>query len=300
MNSGTDPSDGQWQLQGLLTHAKERAPGRIDHEFYAALLAERWTEFLDSPEAKVESNVQSFLERHPSLLPGAFTVDGDSGHEPYPGAVITQPKLPSLSSKQPDFMWIATDSEAVYPVLIELETPYKKWFYGKRDLTHAQGQLAEWRAWFRRGSNLSNFVDLYELPDLLRRRTLKPRYVLVHGRRSDYASDAVRQQKRAELRREDERIMSFDRLFPHPKALRLSCVKKDERGYRAVKVSPAFVVIWGNRSFEAVDGWESVLRNCSDLPSRRAQYLTRKLAELKVWNSQPNRVGLRAYRPEWL
>ncbi len=43
-------------------------------------------------------------------------------------------------------MWIATDSGSIYPILIEIETPQKPWFYGERaeihsDLTHAQGQL---------------------------------------------------------------------------------------------------------------------------------------------------------------
>lgn len=44
-------------------------------------------------------------------------------------AVISKPKLPGLSDRQPDFMWIATDSVALYPILIEIETPQKKWFY---------------------------------------------------------------------------------------------------------------------------------------------------------------------------
>jgi hypothetical protein len=27
-------------------------------------------------------------------------------------------------------MWLATDSDSLYPVLIEIETPHKQWFYG--------------------------------------------------------------------------------------------------------------------------------------------------------------------------
>ena len=59
-------------------------------------------------------------------------------------AVISKPKLPGLSDREPDFMWVACDSGSVYPILIELETPHKQWFYGERveihsDFTHAQG-----------------------------------------------------------------------------------------------------------------------------------------------------------------
>ena len=69
--------------------------------------------------------------------------------------MIAKPKLPGLSDREPDFMWMATDSGSLYPVLIEIETPHKPWFYGDRaeihsDFTHAHGQLAEWRAWFGR------------------------------------------------------------------------------------------------------------------------------------------------------
>ena len=43
------------------------------------------------------------------------------------------------------------------------------------DLTHAQGQLAKWRAWLSRGSNQTTFLDAYEIPLDLRRR-LSPRF----------------------------------------------------------------------------------------------------------------------------
>ena len=121
---------------------------------------------------------------------------------PYPMAVISKPKLPGLR-RQPDFMWIATDSVGLYPILVEIETPHKKWFYGDHaeihsDLTHAQGQLAEWRAWFDRGQTHA-FLDDYDIPRELRKRRFSPRFVLIHGRRADYEGSERRLQKRAEL-----------------------------------------------------------------------------------------------------
>ena len=49
----------------------------------------------------------------------------------------TRPKLPGLSDREPDFMWIATDSGSLHPVLVEIETPHKAWFYGDRAEIHS-------------------------------------------------------------------------------------------------------------------------------------------------------------------
>ena len=152
----------------------------------------QWCLLLDSPASQDEPLLHQFLERHPSLLPGSNSVDGDSGHSAFPLAVITKPKLPGLSDRQPDFMWLAGDSGSFYPILIEIETPHKQWFYGDRaeihsDFTHAQGQLAEWRAWFNQGHNRTLFMDMYRVPRDLRECRFSPRFVLIHGRRANYA-----------------------------------------------------------------------------------------------------------------
>ena len=204
-------------LPGYLAESEQSAPRPPRENTYNQLLMERWQALLDSPESRDEALVHAFLERHPSLLPGSHSVDGDSGHSPFPMAVVSKPKLSGLSDREPDFMWIACDSGSVYPILIEIETPHKPWFYGDRaevhsNFTHAQGQLAEWRAWFNRGHNRTAFFDYYEVPSVIAKRTLRPRYVLVYGRRSDFANNRRRQEKRAELAREDERLMTFDRL----------------------------------------------------------------------------------------
>ncbi len=164
-----------------------------------------WNRLIASPAAKVEAILQSFLEQHPCLLPGLHSPwPYWSGRSPFPWAAISKPKLPGLSDREPDFMWIAMDSERLYPILIEIETPFKEWFYGSRaeihsNFTHAQGQLAEWRAWFDRGHNRSAFIDYYGVPTDVARLKLDPRFVLIYGRRSNYEGDRRRQAKRAEL-----------------------------------------------------------------------------------------------------
>jgi Domain of unknown function (DUF4263) len=271
-------------LPGYLTASEATASGVPSEEVYNELLMAQWRALLDSPASKDEGLLQAFLERHPSLLPGSHTVDGDSGHAAFPMAVITQPKLPGLSDRYPDFMWIATDSESVYPILIEIETPHKQWFYGKRakihsDLTHAQGQLAEWRAWFNQGSNRGLFLDTYQVPRDLRERRFRPRFVLIHGRRANYAGSHLRQAKRAELAREDERLMSFDRLTPAKWGTLYSCVRMTANGYHVVAVPPS-LTIFNDDDYQRTMGWEEALNDCPDMPAARREYLKKEIRKL--------------------
>lgn len=272
-------------LPGFAAESAKAGIRPSDIEIYNDLLVRRWSALLDSPASRDEGLLQAFLERHPTLLPGSFSVDGDSGHLLYPVAVISKPKLPGLSDREPDFMWMATDSSDLYPILVEIETPHKRWFYGERaethsDFTHAQGQLAEWRGWFRSGTNRAAFLDLYEIPNLLRRRRLVPRYVLIYGRRSDYESSPRRLQKRGELAREDERLMSFDRLSPCKDGATLACVRRQQDGYRALAVPPCWSISNDPDLYSSVSGWDAALDSSFDMTVERRDYLKSALADL--------------------
>lgn len=275
-----DPFPGY--LPGYLAENERTSPGRPDQEVYEGFLTDQWQALMDSDDSRDESLLQAFLERHPSLIPGADSVDGDAGNAPFPTAVIAKPKLPGLSDREPDFMWITSDSSSLYPVLVEIETPHKAWFYGDRaeihsDLTHAHGQLAEWRAWFSRGHNQTAFLDYYEIPTLLARRKLSPRYVLVHGRRSNFESSLRRQQKRAELARPDERLMSFDRLSPAKRSVLYSTVRKGQDGYRVTSVPPSLTIFNTGQVYRQVSGWAEALDGCPDMAAGRRGYLKQQL-----------------------
>lgn len=294
-------------LPGYLAASQATAPSAPNEHVYNELLMAQWPALLDSPESRDERLLHAFLERHPSLLPGSATVDGDSGHAAYPLGVITKPKLPGLSDREPDFMWLATDSESLYPVLIEIETPHKQWFYGDRaeihsDLTHAQGQLAEWRAWFSRGSNQTTFLDAYEIPLNLRRRRLSPRFVLIHGRRSNYESSQLRQMKRAELAREDERLMSFDRLTPAKWGVLYSCLRKRQDGYEVAAVPPSLTIFNDGKNYRVTQGWEQALDDCLDMPPARRDYLKREIRYLiDTPQAYIETIGnMQVRKPRWL
>lgn len=76
-----------------------------------------------------ESDMQAFFERNPTLVPGAFP--DRVGHGAFPNALISQPELSGIGDRRPDFMWIARSSAIVQPVLIEIESPGKRWLAGK-------------------------------------------------------------------------------------------------------------------------------------------------------------------------
>ena len=269
-------------LPGYLAISEAAGTDQPSWDEYTYFLMRQWHALLDTPISAEEQLLHEFLERHPSLLPGSDSVDGTSGHLPFPIAVISKPKLPGLSDRQPDFMWIATDSVALYPILIEIETPHKKWFYGDRaeihsDLTHAQGQLAEWRAWFNRGQNRTAFLDDYDIPRELRKRKLSPRFVLIHGRRANYQNSESRLQKRAELQREDERLMSFDRLAPANYGELYSCARKTQDGYQVVAVPPCLGLLQGAEDYRPSNGWDHALDRCHDMAPVRREYLKEQI-----------------------
>jgi len=272
-------------LPGYLTESERTGAAPPDERIYNSLLLQRWRALLDSPDSRNEGLVHAFLEHHPSLLPGPWSVDGESGHAAFPMAVISRPKLPGLSHREPDFLWFSSDSATLYPILIEIETPHKSWFYGDRaeihsDLTHAHGQLAEWRAWFNRGHNRIAFLEQYELPPYLAQLQLEPRYVLIYGRRSNYTGSRRRREKRAELAREGERLMSFDRLTPAKHSVLFACVRKRQDGYQAIAVPPSFTIFGNDKRYMRVIGWKEALIACRDMCAQRQDYLSEQLDRL--------------------
>lgn len=170
-----------------------------------------------------EKKVQQFLERHVSLLPGAWGDIGPGGHHgPVYGGVFRQPPLRGLDAERfPDFMWITRSTVDVTPICIEIERPTKRWFNldgtPTATLTQALDQLNQWRAWFSEPLNQQLFRDRY-LKGRWPRRTLRPQFVLIYGREADFTEDHklttdARHQKRSYLGGDqDGHLRTFDSL----------------------------------------------------------------------------------------
>lgn len=208
-------------------------------EKYNHIIKEEWDLLLKSDCAE-EKKFREFLERHPCMVPGPFGLIGSSGQSPYPAAIISQPSLPDFTCRVPDFMWIARDSETIYPILIEIESPLKRWF-NKDDtqhskLTQARDQITEWRAWFQNPLNVARLKEYYKIE--VRGENIRPLFLLIYGRRKEANETTERQRRRSNLARNDEFIMTYDRLVSQPQADQFYTVKADRLGYRAIHIPP--------------------------------------------------------------
>jgi Shedu protein SduA, C-terminal len=237
---GVDPSRRPSILDKQYTLI-ENAPPPMSWDDYSERVSNEWNALLDSSDAGDEAKLQEFVEGHPSLLMGvAGAVMGR--RTPFPGALISQPPLRGVTTKFPDFLWITFNSMILQPALIEIETPIKRWFNRSNelpsgDLVQALDQIGTWRAWFEEDVNRAWFLDYYEIPDdVLRGKMVQPRYVLIIGRNSEFASRRDLNLKRSSLPREGERLMTFDRLAPDYSGKDVICARKTDRGYSAISV----------------------------------------------------------------
>lgn len=212
----------------------DNAPSSFEWEEYAMKSTEEYLQLIKT-SADDETVFQRFLERNPSFVPGAFSLLGESGHYPYLGTLITQPKLFGVIQRNPDFMWLSTDSLTFSPIIIEIEKPSKKIFtkdgVQTAEFSHATNQLLEWKTILSKPENLLMFYEMYSIPDWLRERKFKPIYCLIYGSRKEFEDNKLLQAKRAELMRYDEVLMSFDRLNPNPKARFMLCSTVKDGNY---------------------------------------------------------------------
>ena len=248
---------------------------------YERQILEVWNRLLDSV-AVSEADIQNFLEDHPSMVPGAFGMNGPSGHSPYPAALIAQPKLPGFSDRVPDFMWLASDSGTNYAVMVEIETPQKRWFNRSgaptADFTQAQNQLRDWRQWFDSPMNKQLFMERFYSTSH-NRKAFIPQYVLIIGRRSEFSDSPKLNQKRFSLQNEQEYYMTFDRLMPDRKCHDYITVKNKGDDFIAVsipptvKLGPCFAEYWSR-----VAGKEAAAERSVLLSSERKNFLSSRFS----------------------
>ncbi|MFG1637449.1 Shedu anti-phage system protein SduA domain-containing protein [Pseudonocardia alni] len=217
---------------------------------YVDWLTPRWDALLASDPA--EPAVQSFLEQHPCLIPGAHGDVGPGGHHgPVLGGVFAEPPLQGLDKhRRPDFMWITRSTSLITPICIEIERPGKHWFTSggvpTAQLTQALDQLTDWKVWFSESENQAIFRKQYiagEHED----RQLLPQYVLIFGRQREFDRSYGRHErpdrlrkKRDFMRRENEFFMTFDSLRPDAQDSDLLTLRMSSNGPRVLAVPPTF------------------------------------------------------------
>jgi Domain of unknown function (DUF4263) len=265
-------------------------------EQYADWLAASWPAALhDATAAASDERVtHEYLEKHPCLLPGVSSETPvlRGHHGPLFDSVFSQPPMPGIERRVPDFMWITSNSAALVPVLIELERPSRRWFRGdgvqSEAVTIAVDQLLEWKAWFANPNQLNLFYDLYRIPTRLRGLRFAPRFILIHGRRRELEDEALLSGKRLNIGGTDMELMTYDRLAPAYALHDCLTVRVAKREFIAVSIPPTFVLGPATRS---------VLKNVRDLDvavgantllqAERTRFLQRRLPYWQEWARRP-------------
>ena len=119
-----------------------------------------------------------------------------------------------------DFFYLSKSSDSWNGVFIELEKPYSNFFKAgcndfHPDFLQALQQINKWRAWLSENSNLEQFckTTIGVIKNPLGQNPLYPKFVLVFGRREEYATSSLRRGLIRGQEREDFKIISYDSLL---------------------------------------------------------------------------------------
>ena len=269
----------------------------MEWEKYEQLIIAEWNKLLNQNPGPTEKEIQSFLERHPCMVPGAFNLIGaESGHPPMFCGLISQPILPSYNYRKPDFMWISKNSDTIEPVLIEIEDPNKQWWIDNgqqtAQLTQALDQIIEWRMWFQDLVNQSKFKEMYGLAS--DNRKFKPSFLLIYGRRHEANINSNQILKRTELAQDDVDIITFDRLHPIYKAREFLClsVKFDNKCRILTVISVPATFTLGPSFAEdraTVYGLDNAIHSNREISETRKEFLIRRLPYWNKWSKASDR-----------
>jgi hypothetical protein len=261
------------------------APPCMSGEEYRKHVEAKWSEFLVSADQSDERSFHAFFERYSTLLPGPHGTVGarnylDGSHGPLVGGVISEPELPGIRIRRPDFLLFGQDSASLHVVLIEIEAPAKRWCTDNgvpaASLTQALDQVHEWKSWFAEPQNNIVFRELYGLNEIIRARRLVPHYVLIYGRRRDAERFDAFSKKRADLAGPNEYLMTYDRLVASTNdelTLKLDRSTPDT-AFRVVEVPPTFKIEKSNAlRFSRMKGREDAIRACGLITDERRQFL---------------------------
>jgi hypothetical protein len=269
-----------------VTYTIESGPPPQSFDAYASAAVDQYRRLLDV--ADDERVLQDFIEQNPCFAP---TVSPKGSEYPVFGTLISQPVLTGLRSKKPDFLVVPWNSSYWYPTFIEIESPSKALFRADgiptAQFTEARNQLAQWRAWLSDPTNQQKFISDYAIPEHhLRFRTMEPRFVLVYGRRSEFADNAELSKQRAALMSgADETLMSFDRLTPNPHLSRTVAARALGFGrYRALGVMPTMTLgPTSTDDYLNFDGIDEVLAADKRISPERREFLRRRLPYWRNW-----------------
>lgn len=129
------------------------------------------------------------------------------------------------------------------------------------------------------------FFEYYRIPTTF--GSLKPLYVLIYGRRSEANKTDELRDKRLHLARDDEYLMTYDRLAPQFDAREYFCVRIDRHGYRAITIPPTIHLGPSSASDHAyIRNKEEATRNSPYFSEERRQFLIKRYPYWDRWSSE--------------
>jgi hypothetical protein len=265
----------------------QAAPPAMSRKEYENLAIQEWDQILNGPQASDEAVIHSFLERNPSFIPGPFSFP-TSGHYPIFCGVFSKPPLAGIGNHVPDFMWLATATGLIYPMFVEIETPTKRWFtesgQPRAEWTQARNQLVEWKSWMKKPANQLVLLQSLGVPERYARYDIRPQFILVYGRRSEFEARPELRSRMAMQTGEDEFHITFDRLTPDANASDFFTLKKERTGVTALVVPPTIELgpCMSFGSLEVKGRPEAALRELRMSPERR-QFVASRFPYWDAW-----------------
>lgn len=175
-------------------------------------IRKRYLELLDKGEN--EQIYQSFIESNTELVPRDFV----QNHGIHLNLILR--KLSFGPDYKSDFFFFSKSSDDWNAVFIEIEKPTSRFFKDGSheyhpDFVHALQQINSWRAWLSIEGNLRAFINqlsTIRVPATMQGNPTYPKFVLVFGRRAEYAESELRRSRIRSEERDDFKIITFDSL----------------------------------------------------------------------------------------
>lgn len=241
-------------------------------------------EYIDLLDRNENEQVyQNYLEENTIFIPREFV----QNHGIHFSTVFR--KLPLSSDYKPDFVYLSKSSDNWNVILVEIEKPSSKYFKNNSitfhtDFNLALQQMNTWRAWFDEESNRNHFknnvLQGFIEPAHMGGNPFNFKYVLVHGRRSEYENN---KQKTALIRgqqRSDFSIISFDSLAEN--------IERKYPLYVAVKKNSHYELISKQFVDEGIFSWVNI-----DLLAISKAIYDDALAQSSHWNHCKTKDGVR-------
>lgn len=165
-------------------------------------------------QGEKEQRYQKYLETHTNFIPREFI----QNHGLHLNLVLR--KLPIPGGRISDFFYLSKSSADWNAILVEIEKPHSRYFKNGEttfhsDFLRAMEQVSSWRAVLAdqgHRESLRGTIEPLLRPHDMARNQIDWKYVLVHGRRSEFSQSEPRKRAIKAFERDDLKILSYDSL----------------------------------------------------------------------------------------